>query len=294
MAAVVELVGAHKSFGETEAVRGVDLAIEPGRLVAILGPNGAGKTTVISLMLGLRKPTAGRALLFGIDPADRRARSRVGVMLQESGVPNTLKVKELMGLFASYYPHSLPLSRTLALSDLADKADSSVGQLSGGQKQRLYFALAICGDPEVIFLDEPTVGMDVQYRRLFLDSIRQFATAGKTIILTTHYLDEADELAERIVVIGHGKVIADGTPREIKSRVAGKKMSFTSDGMSASNFDGLPVSNLDIRDGRVKLLSNAPEDVLRELFRRGLTIADLEVTGADLEEAFISITREAG
>ena len=294
MAAVVELVGAHKSFGETEAVRGVDLAIEPGRLVAILGPNGAGKTTVISLMLGLRKPTAGRALLFGIDPADRRARSRVGVMLQESGVPNTLKVKELMGLFASYYPHSLPLSRTLALSDLADKADSSVGQLSGGQKQRLYFALAICGDPEVIFLDEPTVGMDVQYRRLFLDSIRQFATAGKTIILTTHYLDEADELAERIVVIGHGKVIADGTPREIKSRVAGKKMSFTSDGMSASNFDGLPVSNLDIRDGRVKVLSNAPEDVLRELFRRGLTIADLEVTGADLEEAFISITREAG
>ncbi len=294
MTAVVELVGARKSYGETEALRGVDLAIEPGRLVAILGPNGAGKTTAISLMLGLRKPTAGSALLFGIDPADRRARSRVGVMLQESGVPNTLKVKELMGLFASYYPHSLPLSRTLELSDLADKADSSVGQLSGGQKQRLYFALAICGDPEVIFLDEPTVGMDVQYRRLFLDSIRQFATAGKTIILTTHYLDEADELAERIVVIGHGKVIADGTPREIKSRVAGKKMSFAADGMSASTFDGLPVSNLDITNGRVKLLSNAPEEVLRELFRRSLTIADLEVSGADLEEAFISITKEEG
>ena len=292
MEPVVELVGAHKSYGANEALRGVDLAIEPGRLVAILGPNGAGKTTAISLMVGLRKATAGKALLFGLDPADRRARSRVGVMLQESGVPNTLKVKELLGLFASYYPRPLSLSRTLDLSDLAEKADSSVGQLSGGQKQRLYFALAVCGDPEVIFLDEPTVGMDVQYRRQFLDSIRQFAGAGKTIVLTTHYLDEADELAERIVVIGHGHLIADGTPREIKSRVAGKKLSFAAGGVTAAAFDGLPVSNLDLSKGRARMLSNAPEDVLRELFRRKIPIADLEVTGADLEEAFISITKE--
>ena len=294
MEPVVQLIAARKSFGEVDALRGVDLAIEPGRLVAILGPNGAGKTTAISLMLGLRRPTAGRALLFGLDPTDRRARSRVGVMLQESGVPNTLKVRELMGLFASYYPRSLPLARTLELSDLADKADSSVGQLSGGQKQRLYFALAICGDPEVLFLDEPTVGMDVQYRRHFLASIRDFASAGKTIVLTTHYLDEADELAERIVVIGDGRVIADGTPREIKSRVAGKKLSLAADGMTAATFDGLPVSNVEIANGRVKMLSNQPEEVLRELFRRNLKVADLEVTGADLEEAFISITSKEG
>jgi len=290
MTAVVELIDAHKSFGATEALRGIDLAIEPGRLVAILGPNGAGKTTAISLMLGLRRPTSGRALLFGMDPVDRRARSRVGVMLQESGVPSTLKVKELIRLFASYYPRSLPLARTLELADLADKADSSVGQLSGGQKQRLYFALAVCGDPEVIFLDEPTVGMDVQYRRQFLDSIRLFAAAGKTIVLTTHYLDEADELAERIVVIGQGTVIADGSPREIKSRVVGKKMSFAADGLDATSFDGLPVSNLDVSEGRARLLTNSPEDVLRELFRRQVPITDLEVSGADLEEAFLSIT----
>lgn len=292
MPAVVQLIGASKSYGSTQALRGIDLAIEAGRLVAILGPNGAGKTTAISLMLGLRRPTAGKALLFGLDPADRRARSRVGVMLQESGVPNTLKVKELLVLFASYYPRSLPLARTLELADLADKADSSVGQLSGGQKQRLYFALAVCGDPEVIFLDEPTVGMDVQYRRQFLESIRQFAREGRTIVLTTHYLDEADELAERIVVIGHGRVIADGTSREIKSRVAGKKVSFAAEGVTMAMFDGLPVSNLELSPGRVKLLSNTPESVLRELFRRNVPVTDLEVTGADLEEAFISITQD--
>ena len=199
-----------------------------------------------------------------------------------------------MGLFASYYPRSLPLAQTLELSDLADKADSSVGQLSGGQKQRLYFALAVCGDPEVLFLDEPTVGMDVQYRRHFLASIQDFASAGKTIVLTTHYLDEADELAERIVVIGNGHVIADGTPREIKSRVAGKKLSLAADGMTAATFAGLPVSNIEIANGRVHMLSNQPEEVLRELFRRNLRITDLEVTGADLEEAFISITSKEG
>src|SRR5215831_17109710 len=208
MEAVVELIDAHKRYGSLEAVKGVNFTIRQGELVAMLGPNGAGKTTSINLMLGLRKPTSGRARLFGLDPNDRRARSRCGVMLQESGVLDTLTVRELVELFGSYYPHPMPPERAIALAGLEEQAKRASGKLSGGQRQRLYFALAVCGDPELIFFDEPTVGMDVESRRGFLDNIREFARAGKTIVLTTHYLEEADELAERIIVIDRGLVIA--------------------------------------------------------------------------------------
>ena len=226
MAPVVELVAARKRFGNVEAVRGVDLTIEPGEVVAMLGPNGSGKTTSISLMLGLRQPTSGVARLFGLPPDDRRARSRCGVMLQESGVTAVLKVAEIVDLFRSYYPAPLPTERVLALAGLTDKAASFTGRL-GGERQRLYFALAICGDPDALFLDEPSVGMDVTARRGMVETIRAFAAAGKTIVLTTHYLEEADQLAKRIVVIDHGVVIADGTPPQIKARVASKRVSFS-------------------------------------------------------------------
>jgi ABC-2 type transport system ATP-binding protein len=295
MAAVVELVGAHKSYGALEALRGVDLAVQEGEVVAMLGPNGAGKTTAISLMLGLRQPTRGQARLFGLPPADRRARSRSGVMLQESGVSGTLKVRELVDLFRSYYPHPMPAARALALAGLDDQAGVQSGKLSGGQRQRLYYALAVCGDPELLFLDEPTVGMDVEARRRFLSAIREFAGAGRTVVLTTHYLDEADELAGRIVVVDRGLVIADATPREIKSRVAGKRIVFTSDReLAASELAGLPLNSLEITGTRVRILSNQPEAVLREVFRRGLEVYDLEVAGADLEEAFITLTSHPG
>ncbi|MGH2370788.1 MAG: ABC transporter ATP-binding protein, partial [Chloroflexota bacterium] len=218
--AAVELLGARKVYGTVEALKGIDLTIRCGEVVAILGPNGAGKTTAISLMLGLRQPTAGQARLFGLPPTDRRARSRCGVMLQESGVPEVLAVGELVDLFRSYYPSPLPAAAVIRLAGLEDKAKSQTRDLSGGQRQRLYFALAICGDPEALFLDEPTVGMDVEARRVFLDTIRGFARAGKTIVLTTHYLEEADELAERIVVIDRGAIIADASPGVIKAQVA--------------------------------------------------------------------------
>ena len=290
-----ELIGAEKKYGQVEALRHVDISIGQGETVAILGPNGAGKTTSISLMLGLRKPTAGKARLFGLDPNDRRARSRCGVMLQESGVPGNLRVKELVGLFASYYPHPLPAARAIALAGLEEKAGEMVSKLSGGQRQRLYFALAICGDPELLFFDEPTVGMDVEARRRFLETIKSFSGAGKTIILTTHYLEEADELAQRIVVIDRGSVIADASPREIKSKVAGKRISFSSpDHLSEADFASLPVSGLRFTEDRVWLLSNEPEAVLAALFRRGTRIAELEVAGADLEEAFVSLTSHPG
>jgi ABC-2 type transport system ATP-binding protein len=288
---VVQMEGARKRYGEVEALRGVDLVIGRGEVVALLGPNGAGKTTSISLMLGLRRPTAGHARLFGLDPRDRRARSRCGAMLQESGVPAVLTVRELVDLFRAYYPRPWPAGRAIALAGLDDQAASRVGQLSGGQRQRLYFALAVCGDPEVLVLDEPTVGLDVEARQAFLQAIREMADEQRTVVFTTHYLDEADALARRIVVIDHGVVIADATPAEIKARIPSKRVHFrTSPELGPAALDRLPVRVLECAAGRVRLLSAEPESVLRELFRRGVAVADLEVTGADLEEAFLALT----
>jgi ABC-2 type transport system ATP-binding protein len=292
MTPVVELIAAHKRYGAVEALRGVDLCIRPGEAVALLGPNGAGKTTTMSLMLGLRRPTSGSARLFGLDPTDRRARSRAGVMLQESGVMGVLTVRETIRLFRSYYPCPLPVAEILALAGLEEVADQRVLRLSGGQRQRLYFALAICGAPDVLFLDEPTVGMDVEARRAFLAGMRMASKTGKTIVLTTHYLEEADALAERIVVIDHGVVIADTTPRELKARVASKRVSFrVTVPLSDAALAGLPVMSVQRSGQHVQLLSNTPEIVLRTLFECGVAIADLEVTGVDLEDAFLALTR---
>jgi len=290
----VELVKVSKRYGQVEALRSVSLAIQPGEIVAMLGPNGAGKTTSISLMLGLRQPTGGQVRLFGLPPTDRRARSRAGVMLQESGTTGVLTVRELITLFGAYYPSPLPADRAIAMAGLAEKADARVVTLSGGQRQRLYFALAICGDPEILFLDEPTVGMDIEARRAFVASIKHLADAGKTIVFTTHYLREAEELARRIVVVDRGLIIADATPRELMSKVAAKRVSFSvARAPAADAFGGLAVSALEASDGRVRFLTNEPEAVLRALFERGVEMRDLEVAGADLEEAFLSLTRRA-
>lgn len=291
MTAVVNLVGARKSYGTVEALRGVDITIQPGEVVAILGPNGAGKTTSINLMLGLRKPSAGQARLFGLDPTDPRARSRCGVMLQESGVPELLKVRELVQIFSSFYPRPMPAEEAIALAGLEEKAGARIDRLSGGQRQRLYYALAVIGNPEVLFLDEPTAGMDVEGRRSFLDGLRQSVKGGKTIVLTTHYLDEADAIARRVIVIDRGVVVADATPAEIKRQVAGKTVSFETAGrLDPQTFSALPVQGVEIAEDRVRLLTNQPEVVLKALFDRGVAIGSLEVTGADLEEAFVHLT----
>ncbi|HEX6487829.1 MAG TPA: ABC transporter ATP-binding protein [Candidatus Dormibacteraeota bacterium] len=294
MPAVISLEQVEKRYGAVEALKGVDFEVDAGELVALLGPNGAGKTTAISILLGLRHPTRGKVSLFGLAPSTREARSRVGVMLQESGVPTVLKVRELVDLFRSYYPRPLTTAEAIELAGLEEKADARVSTLSGGQQQRLYFALAIAGDPDVLFLDEPTVGLDVEGRRRFLDSIRRFHQGGKTVLLTTHYLEEADELAQRIVVIDRGRVIADASPREIKSRVAGRRVSFTSAQFAEPVLDGLPVTAVDRREGRTVVLTNSAEDVVRRLLDRVSDLADLEVVGADLEEAFVALTEHAG
>src|ERR1700730_12062412 len=200
MPSAAELIAATKKYGEVEALKGVTIRIELGQLVAMLGPNGAGKTTSISLLLGLRKPTSGKALLFGLDPTNLLARSRVGVMLQESGVPTTLKVREIVDLFRSYYPKPMSRERAIAMAGVEEKASALVKELSRGQRQRLYFALALCGCPDVLSLAEPPVGMDVEGRRSFIERIAEFIKIGRTVVLTTHYLEEADQLAKRVIV----------------------------------------------------------------------------------------------
>ncbi len=289
----VVLDHASKRYGSVQALDDVSLQIESGEIVAMLGPNGAGKTTSINLMLGLRKPTGGRARLFGLDPKDLRSRSRIGVMLQESGVPGMLRVHEIVDLFRSYYPAPLPTADAIAMAGLEEKAKSLVKDLSGGQRQRLYLALAVCGDPDALFLDEPTVGMDVEGRRRFIEEIAALAGKGRTVVLTTHYLEEVDQLAQRVIVINHGHVIADSTPAAIKARVAGKRVTFAVTGqIDESAFAGLPLKSQQVDDHRVRLLTNEPETVLAELFRRGVPVRELEVSGADLEEAFVAMTHE--
>jgi ABC-2 type transport system ATP-binding protein len=269
--------------------------VQTGELVAMLGPNGAGKTTAISLMTGLRRPDRGTARLFGLDPRDLRARSRMGVMLQESGIPMALKVTEIIDLFRTYYPKPLPPAEVIKAAALEEFADKLVGSLSGGQKQRVYFALALCGDPDVLFLDEPTVGLDVASRRLFWEHIRKFVKRDRAVVLTTHYLEEADALADRVVVIDHGLKVAEGTPAAIKERVAGKKVSFTtSAGVTADDFAGLPVKQVTIQGSRVELLTNEPEAVLRALFTKSAEVRELEVIGAGLEEAVLALTGGRG
>lgn len=289
----VELAAVHKSYGNTEALSGIDMRIDPGEVVAILGPNGAGKTTAVSLMLGLRGTTSGDVRLFGLPPNDRRARARCGAMLQESGVPAMLTVRELVDLFRSYYPAPLATDVALDLAGLGDRGRVRVSNLSGGQRQRLYFALAVCGDPDALFLDEPTVAMDVASRRAFVSTISGFAARGKTIVLTTHNMEEADELAQRVIVIDRGRVVADDTPARIKARVPGKRVTFSSEHPLAPDDMAVPdMRGLRIDGSQVRFFSNHPEEVLAALFARGVRLFDLEVVGADLAEAFLSLTSE--
>jgi ABC-2 type transport system ATP-binding protein len=205
-----------KNYGLHCALSAVNLSIEKGKILALLGPNGAGKTTAVKLMLGLLTPSNGEVKVFGGDPHDASTRERIGAMLQTASVPETLRVKEHIDLFSAYYPRPLALTDTIARAGLERVQNRFYSDLSGGEQRRLMFALAICGDPDLLFLDEPTTGLDIEARRAMWAQIRALRSAGKTVLLTTHYLEEADQLADRIVVLKGGKIAADGTPSEIK------------------------------------------------------------------------------
>jgi ABC-2 type transport system ATP-binding protein len=293
MTLAVELENASKSFGSVQALHNVSLKVDAGEVVAFLGPNGAGKTTAISIMLGLRAPSSGNARIFGHNPREPKNRARIGVMLQESGVPGLLKVRELIQLFSQFYNAPLMVSKVLEMANLTEKKDAIASTLSGGQKQRLYFALAICGNPDVLFLDEPSVALDVESRRNFWSEISGFAKTGKTVILTTHYLEEADALANRIIVINKGEIVAQGSPSQIKSRVGGKNVTFKLEAGNAATLENLPgVQRFSKTGESVNLYTLEPEKVLREVFARGLEISNLSVAGAGLEEAFMEITEQ--
>jgi ABC-2 type transport system ATP-binding protein len=287
---IAQLVGVTKKYGHVTALDDVGLALEGGRVTALLGPNGAGKTTAVKLLLGLTRPTSGTVRLFGGDPTEPWNRRRTGVMLQIAKVPETLTVREHVHLFSSYYPAPMPVDAAIAAAGLTDVAGRRFGALSGGQRQRVQFALAICGNPDLLFLDEPTTGMDVESRRGFWQQVRALASAGRSILLTTHYLEEADALADRVVLLRGGRIVADGTAAEIKSRAASRRIRCVTT-LGENEIRSMPGVRSVRRDGLIaEILTAEAERVTRELLMRDASLAGLEVSGAGLEEAFLTLT----
>jgi ABC-2 type transport system ATP-binding protein len=290
---VASLERVNKNYGPVRALNGVDFRVHAGEVVAMLGPNGAGKTTAVKLLLGLLQPNSGKVRVFGGDPTNPENRMRTGAMLQVGRVPETLRVREHIDLFSTYYEKPIAQAEVLSLVGLEKLKDRKFGDLSGGQKQRVLFALAICGDPDLLFLDEPTVGLDVEARRMLWDQIRHLVRRGKTVLLTTHYLQEADALADRVAVINKGEIIAEGTPSEIKAQTAGKKIRCIT---SVSLSELRQIAGVtEVREDReaVEIHTAEAEPVLRELLGRDASLSGLEVTSAGLEEAFLALTQEA-
>jgi ABC-2 type transport system ATP-binding protein len=282
-----------KSYGEVRAVRSIDLVIAPGETVALLGPNGAGKTTTIDMVLGLTRPDAGMVTVFGVPPAAAVRAGWVGGMLQTGSPLEHLKVGELVALMASYYPHPLPVADVLRLTGAARFADQLTTKLSGGQAQRVRFAAALVGDPDLLVLDEPTAGIDVEGRREFWQAMRAVAGRGKTVLFATHYLEEADAYADRVVLIARGRIIADGPATEIKARAGSRTIRATLPGAGVAALGALPGVVSADRHGDAVLLSCSDSDAaLRGLLASFPAARDIEVRGGSLEEAFLELTAE--
>jgi ABC-2 type transport system ATP-binding protein len=280
-----------KRYGTVTALHDVDVALQPGETLALLGPNGAGKTTAIRALLGIIAPDSGTATLFGKNPRAAANRTRVGAMLQVSGVPPTLTVAEHVRLFASYYPHPLPLDETLSIAGLRGLEKRLYGQLSGGQKQRVAFALAICGDPDALVLDEPTTALDVESRLALWAQIRGYVARGRSVLLTTHDLAEADALANRIVVLFAGKIVAQGSAAEIKSRAGGSTVRCTS-GLDDERLRAVAgIDAIRRTDGVIRLTTHDADAVVRALYVSDPTFTLLDVADTPLEEAFLALTR---
>jgi ABC-2 type transport system ATP-binding protein len=280
-----------KRFKAATALDGLSLSLRRGEVVALLGPNGAGKSTAVRLMLGLASPTSGTVSIFGSDPRQALTRTRIGAMLQVGRITETLRVREHIDLFRSYYPRPQAFTDIVRIAQLEGIENRMFGELSGGQKQRVLFAMAVCGDPDLIFLDEPTVGLDIEARRGLWQQIRSLAARGKTVLLTTHYLEEADALAHRIIVINKGRVVSEGTPAEIK-RMSGGRQIRCQTKLTAEFLKTLPtVTSVEASGADVVVVAQHAEAVVREMLLHDATLSGLEITSPALEDAFLSLTK---
>jgi ABC-2 type transport system ATP-binding protein len=291
MTDALRLTGVSKDFGAIRAVDGIDLSIAPGETVALLGPNGAGKSTTINMLLGLLPPTAGTVEVFGSAPHRAVRDGRIAAMLQDAGFVPNATVRELIELARAVYPKPLPTGQILQIADLTDIAGRRLDKLSGGQAQRARFAFALAGNPDLLVLDEPTSAMDVASRQGFWAAMREYAAGGRTVLFATHYLAEADDFADRVIVVAGGRVIADGTGADIKKAVSGRTVSFDLAGTSTADLDRLPgVSVVEVRGERAVLRSDDSDATVRALVSSGRPFGNLEVAGAGLEEAFLVLT----
>jgi ABC-2 type transport system ATP-binding protein len=289
----IDLRGLHKSFGPVHAVDGIDLAVTPGEVVAFLGPNGAGKTTTIDMLLGLAQPDAGSVAVLGLDPSRAIAEGRVSAVMQSGGLLKDLTVGETVELTASFFRSARSASDVLGRAGIADIADRKVGKCSGGQQQRLRFALALLPDPDVIVLDEPTTGMDVEGRRDFWTALRADAARGRTILFATHYLEEADAYADRIVLVSRGRIVADGSAAQVKNLASGRLVTATLPALTPAEsaaLRALPgVQSVEQRRDRVLVHTSDSDGVARHLLT-ATAASDLEITARGLEDAFLALT----
>jgi ABC-2 type transport system ATP-binding protein len=291
----IDLRGLRKSFrtaGVTvEAVRGVDVAVASGETVALLGPNGAGKSTTIDILLGLQRADAGSVSLFGGTPGDAVARGRIGVMLQSGGLLRDLTVRELVTMMAALYPAPLDVEEALRLAGADEIAGRRTEKLSGGERQRTRFAVALVSDPELLVLDEPTAGMDVEARHRFWTAARNLAADGRTILFATHYLEEADSYADRAVLMSRGQVVADGPPTEIKAMVGTRTIRATLPGVPLESLEHLPgVTRVERRGESIVLVCTDSDAAIRALVAEHTDARDIEIQGAGLEDAFLQLT----
>ncbi len=286
---VAELAGVAKAYAGRRVLSGFSIGLKPGSVTALLGPNGAGKSTVAGLLTGRLAADAGEVRLFGRDPRDAEARARMGVMLQTAGLPETLTVSEVIDLHAGYYRRRLATAAILDQAGLGALAKRRCDQLSGGEQRKVHFALAIAGSPDFLALDEPTTGFDSDARRALWGLVREKADAGAAVLLATHHMDEAEALADRIVVIAGGRIVADGPPAAIKAQVAGTSLRVRS-GLSPIRLAALPgAAKVETRGADTVILSTAPRATLEALFSLDPALASFEVTSASLEDALSDI-----
>jgi ABC-2 type transport system ATP-binding protein len=288
--AAVSLRGVRKSFGPVEAVKGIDLRISPGEIVAFLGPNGAGKTTTIDIILGLSQPTVGEVAVFGMDARKAISFGLVAAVMQSGGLLKDLTVGETALFTASLFSRSRPVAEVLERAGISAIADRRVGKCSGGEQQRLRFAMALLSDPELLILDEPTTGMDVEGRRSFWNAIREDAEKGRTVLFATHYLEEADAYADRIILLRQGEIVADGTAAQIKALAAGRTVRATWADASEVALQAIAgVEGVELRGDTVRVHSSDTDAVARHLLTQ-TDAHDLEITARGLEDAFVALT----